>query len=63
MPTTPPLTPLAAHPLDGAAELMAARHHITAEEARRRLERIAASLGISDELLASLIVLAETREA
>ena len=63
MPMTPDLTliPLDEHPLARVAELMAARHQITAEEARRRLERIAASLGISDTLLASLIALGEAR--
>jgi hypothetical protein len=62
MPLTPELTPLDEHPLNPAAELMAARHRITAEEARRRLERIAASLGISNTLLAGLIVLGESHD-
>ena len=41
------------------------QHDMTSPPAKpdERLERIAASLGISDALLASLIVLAETREA
>jgi len=41
---------------------MAARHGLTADEACRRLERVAASLGISDTLLADLIVLEEIRD-
>ena len=62
MPTTPYLTALDEHPLDRAAELMAARHAITAEEARRRLARIAASLDVSESLLAGLIVFGEIRD-
>jgi len=62
MPTVPHLTPLHVHLLDLAAELMAAWHCITAGEARARLERIAVSLGISDALLASLIILGESRD-
>ena len=62
MPTVPHLTPLHIHLLDLAAELMAARHCITAEEARTRLKRIAVSLSISDESLTSLIVFGESRD-
>ena len=62
MPAVPHLTPLHGNLLDLAAELMAARHCITAEAARRRLEHIAVSLGISNALLASLIVLGESRD-
>ena len=40
--------PLDGHPLDRAVELLAARHGITAKEARWRLDRIAAFVRVSD---------------
>jgi len=55
------VTPLAPHPLDRAAELLVARHGITAEEARWRLDRVAAFVSISDTELAELVLLGETR--
>jgi hypothetical protein len=51
------------HPLDQAAALLVARHGITAEEARWRLDRVAAFVSISDTLLAELILRGETHTA
>ena len=62
MPTTPYLTALDEHPLDRVAELTAARHAITAEEAQLRLARLATALDLSESLLAGLIVHGETRD-
>ena len=53
--------PLDGHPLDRAVELLAARHGITTEEARWRLDRIAAFVRVSDRLLAELILLGESQ--
>ena len=60
MPITPRLTLPEECPLERVCELLAVRHGITAEEARWRLDRIAAFVSISDTELAELILLGET---
>ena len=51
---------LGAHSLSRATDLLASQLHITAEEARSRLQRVAENIGLSGTELAELILHRET---
>ena len=59
LPMRSTVAPLDERPLETAVELLATRHEITAAEARWRIDRVAAYVGIADVELARLILRAE----
>ena len=56
-------TVLDEHPFHAAVELLMARHGISADEARRRLEDVAENLGISGTELAELMLLRDRNDS